>query len=162
MDQFNKSCNLVLIRKLVLLYVTVHILLGATLSYYPLQFVRYLMFLHIAGGEIAFPNFKDFMNSDGPFQLSYPDANLQPTKFAINDEARNFPKEAIERLGEGQKAKEKADKTLKTISGPISNIGAQFKPKNITQPVLISILKPEPFGIVAASNNYISVGKLFI
>ena len=88
------------------------------------------MFLHIAGGEIAFPNFKDFMNSDGPFQLSYPDANLQPTKFAINDEARNFPKEAIERLGEGQKAKEKADKTLKTISGPISNIGVQFKPKN--------------------------------
>lgn len=70
-------------------------------------------------GEIAFPNFKDFMNSDGPFQLSYPDANLQPTKFAINDEARNFPKEAIERLGEGQKAKEKADKTLKTISETI-------------------------------------------
>ena len=119
------------------------------------------MFLHIAGGEIAFPNFKDFMNSDGPFQLSYPDANLQPTKFAINDEARNFPKEAIERLGEGQKAKEKADKTLKTISGPISNIGAQFKPKNITQPVLISILKPKPFGFVAASNKDVSVGKLF-
>ena len=120
------------------------------------------MFSHIAGGEIAFPNFKDFMNSDGPFQLSYPDANLQPTKFAINDEARNFPKEAIERLGEGQKAKEKADKTLKTISGPISNIGAQFKPKNITQPVLISILKPKPFGFVAASNNVVSLGKLFI
>ena len=75
------------------------------------------MFLHIAGGEIAFPNFKDFMNSDGPFQLSYPDANLQPTKFAINDEARNFPKEAIEQLGEGQKAKEKADKILETIEG---------------------------------------------
>ena len=120
------------------------------------------MFLHIAGGEIAFPNFKDFMNSDGPFQLSYPDANLQPTKFAINDEARNFPKEAIERLGEGQKAKEKADKTLKTISGPIWNIGAQFKPKNITQPVLILILKPKPFGFVAASNNVILVGELFI
>ena len=120
------------------------------------------MFLHIAGGEIAFPNFKDFMNSDGPFQLSYPDANLQPTKFAINDEARNFPKEAIERLGEGQKAKEKADKTLKTISGPISNIGAQFKLKNITQPVLILILKRKPFGFVAASNNFVSVGELFI
>ena len=117
------------------------------------------MFLHIAGGEIAFPNFKDFMNSDGPFQLSYPDANLQPTKFAINDEARNFPKEAIERLGEGQKAKEKADKTLKTISGPIWNIGAQFKPKNITQPVLILILKPKPFVFVATSNNVISEGR---
>ena len=120
------------------------------------------MFLHIAGGEIAFPNFKDFMNSDGPFQLSYPDANLQPTKFAINDEARNFPKEAIERLGEGQKAKEKADKTLKTISGPIWNIGAQFKPKNITQPVLILILKPKPFGFVAASKKVTSVEELFI
>ena len=118
------------------------------------------MFLHIAGGEIAFPNFKDFMNSDGPFQLSYPDANLQPTKFAINDEARNFPKEAIERLGEGQKAREKADKTLKTISGPKSNIGVQFKPKNLTQSVLILILKPKPFGIVVASNNFISVGEL--
>ena len=116
------------------------------------------MFLHIAGGEIAFPNFKDFMNSDGPFQLSYPDANLQPTKFAINDEARNFPKEAIERLGEGQKAKEKADKTLKTISGPIWNIGAQFKLTNITQPVL----KPKPFGFVVACNNVISVRELFI
>ena len=118
------------------------------------------MFLHIAGGEIAFPNFKDFMNSDGPFQLSYPDANLQPTKFAINDEARNFPKEAIERLGEGQKAKEKADKTLKTISGPIWNIGAQFKPKNLS--LLILILKPKPFGFVVACNNVISVGELFI
>ena len=120
------------------------------------------MFLHIAGGEIAFPNFKDFMNSDGPFQLSYPDANLQPTKFAINDEARNFPKEAIERLGEGQKAKEKADKTLKTISGPTSNIRAQFEPKNLTQPLLILILKPKPFSFVVSSNNVISVGELFI
>ena len=58
----------------------------------------------LAGDEIASPNFKDFMDSDGPFQLPslpLPEVDLEPTKFSINDNARNFPKEAIERLGQG-------------------------------------------------------------
>ena len=55
----------------------------------------------LSGDAITSPNFKSFMDSDGPFQLSFPDAELEPTKFAINDDSRNFPKETIERLGQG-------------------------------------------------------------
>ena len=54
------------------------------------------------------------MNTDGPFQLSYPEAELEPTKFSINEESRNFPKEAIERLDSQDEALEKTDESSKS------------------------------------------------
>ena len=45
----------------------------------------------------TFPSFRSFYDTDGPFQISYPFAKLQPEKFVINDSPRNFPKEAQKR-----------------------------------------------------------------
>ena len=54
------------------------------------------------------------MNNDDPFELSYPEAELEPTKFSINEESRNFPKEAIERLDSQDEASEKTDESSKS------------------------------------------------
>lgn len=47
----------------------------------------------------TFPNFNAFAKSkvSEPFFLNLPDSILSPEKFGINEEARNFPKEAVER-----------------------------------------------------------------
>lgn len=47
----------------------------------------------------TFPNFSAFRQSkvSDPFYLNLPGPILAPEKFAINDESRNFPKEAADR-----------------------------------------------------------------
>lgn len=46
-----------------------------------------------------FPAFDTFSKdkSSVPFELKLPEPVLEPERFAINEEARNFPKEAVDR-----------------------------------------------------------------
>jgi len=46
-----------------------------------------------------FPNFRSlYQSADGfGFEFFHPSAKLETEKFSINDNARNFPKEALER-----------------------------------------------------------------
>ena len=44
-----------------------------------------------------FPNFRAFYDANTPFRIAYPFAKLEPEKFAINEQPRNFPKEAGKR-----------------------------------------------------------------
>ena len=50
------------------------------------------------GAGVSFPNFRRFYLQEGGFDFSVPAADLELSKFAINEEARNFPEEAVERL----------------------------------------------------------------
>lgn len=51
-----------------------------------------------SGGGVSFPNFRRFYLQEGGFDFSVPAADLELSKFSINEEARNFPEEAVERL----------------------------------------------------------------
>ena len=49
-----------------------------------------------SGGGVSFPNFRRFYLQEGGFDFSVPAADLELSLFSINEEARNFPEEAVE------------------------------------------------------------------
>ena len=67
---------------------------------------------------MSFPNFEAFYNSDGPLEFNLPTLpSLQPTKFSINEGARNFPKEAIERSQNKQQQEDSKSRKRRHIQG---------------------------------------------
>ena len=76
-------------------------------------FIRTMIKIIIFSGQgVSFPNFRRFYLQEGGFDFSVPPADLELTKFSINEDARNFPEEAVERGRRGSIAASQTEEGL--------------------------------------------------